>query len=432
MIDIPPTGTPKYLHSRGIEPRSAGFSAPGRLVIGAIALTPFTATLDYGLGTGSVFRMLPPILCGIATIWLSSRTAWGTPKPSLTDLGILAFIACTGLSAAYAIGILGREAAAQAIGFTVVAGHAVFFWLGCRVGELRTVLRMFVLAMLVAGLAGLVQRLLLEMGICTATVEIPARLENRCWFGGALTYAPELGRIRLPGTAASPWHWSWLLVVGAACAPALFSDRQRIWRFVGVVTSTVLVGCSFVSGQRVALVLVPLVALMASFAVLRISNRGKLVAGALLGFLALSVLILPPARDASADLADRWRASPPPQFVVDQWRWAVREKPGLLGHGPGAATSAARHFDDIVLVESVPAKRLFEVGWIGLVSWYLVVGLLAVGILRRWSGACRAARAVSVYVLVLGVMPWWYPTDTDPGNLLFWLFAGMLLREKAE
>ncbi len=399
------------------------------MLTGAVVLTPFAATFDYGLGTGSLFRMLPPILLWIATAWALSRSPRVWTNPSLADLGVAAFVVSSGLSAAYAVWILDRDAVAQAVGLAVVAGHAVFFWLGRRAGELRVVLRVFVAAMLVAGLAGLLQRFLLEVGICTATPEIPARLENRCLVGGALTYAPEFGRIRLPGTASSPWHWSWLLVAGAACAPALFSDRRRIWRILGAVTLLVLLACSFVSGQRLALVLVPLVGVAASLVALRVRGRRVAVAGAVLAVVALSSLALPSVRATVADLGDRWRAAPPPKFVIDQWRWAVRERPGPLGHGPGSATSAARHFEEIVLVESVPAKRLYEMGWIGLGCWYLVVVVFCAGLLRRYATSGRAARATSVYVLLLAVMPWWYPTDTDPGNLLFWLFAGMLLRE---
>ncbi|MEM7583399.1 MAG: hypothetical protein AAF560_08475 [Acidobacteriota bacterium] len=419
---------------RGVREAARDRARPAALALRCtlfgVALLPFAASLDYGLDT-RLFRLLPPVLLGVATVCVGMGLRGRLPRPSPIDAAVLALIVCSALSAAHAVVNLERSALAQTVGFAAVAGHAIFFWLGRQLGELRAILRVFVLAMLVAGLAGLAQRVLLDVGICTATSEIPARLENRCLVGGALTYAPELGRIRLPGTAASPWHWSWLLVAGAACAAALLSDGSLRWRRLGIAALVTLLACSFVSGQRVALVLVPLVAAAASLWALGITSRRLARAGLVALGLALLALMMPAGRAALADLGDRWRAAPPPQFVVEQWRWAVRERPGWLGYGPGSATSAARHFEGIVLIESVPAKRLYEGGWLGAGAWVVVVGALLVSILRRWADLGRAERAVSVYVLLLAVMPWWYPTDTDPGNLLFWLLAGMLQRTPA-
>lgn len=78
--------------------------------------------------------------------------------------------------------------------------------------------RMQIVLILVCCALGLVQYLLLLVGVCEGTRNaeggalFKASLEARCYVGGALVYSPSEGMIRLPGTFVAPWQWAWFLI----------------------------------------------------------------------------------------------------------------------------------------------------------------------------------------------------------------------------
>ncbi|MEO1299407.1 MAG: hypothetical protein AAFW75_27265, partial [Cyanobacteria bacterium J06636_16] len=102
---------------------------------------------------------------------------------------------------------------------------------------------------------------------------------------------------------------------------------------------------SVLSGQRIALALVPVVVLVLLVVTGQIVNLKKFLP---IGILLALVLTFLAARNPDLvnerveSLRGRWEASPPHTFVIQQLQWAQRRQQGLLGRGLGRATNAAR------------------------------------------------------------------------------------------
>lgn len=308
--------------------------------------------------------------------------------------------------------------------------------------ELDFLLRSQVVLILISCGLAFLQYLMLKTGRCPGTVGtggdlFKASLEARCLVGGSLLYAPEQGQIRLPGTFVAPWQWGWFLISSAFFAfGTAFSDRALLWRILGVVSIASVFITAFLSGQRIALALVPFaiaLLLILTGQILNLKRFIPVVIGLslILSFAATHNPELVTNRIESFQA--RWEAAPPQIFIANQFAWALEQQQGLLGRGLGRATNAARIFGETVLVETYHAKVVYEIGIIGLFLMLLVYTVLVLVTFKAYRSTKEPqlreyGASMFTFVLFISYFPYYYPLDVDPVNVYYWLAIGIALK----
>ncbi|MEL7141237.1 MAG: hormogonium polysaccharide biosynthesis protein HpsL [Cyanobacteria bacterium J06643_4] len=308
--------------------------------------------------------------------------------------------------------------------------------------DLLWFLRLQVILILIACGLGLIQFVMLRTGICAGTVGegvelFRADLDARCFVGGSLLYSPEVGTVRLPGTFVAPWQWAWFLISAVFFSFATtFSDESPFWRTVGLVSMVAVMTMAVVSGQRIALLLVPVSALILAMLTGQVKNLKRfLPIGILLGII-LAYLIINNPEIVQAQIQsfiNRWEASPPQQFIVGQIQRALREQRGIFGYGVGRATNSARIFGDTVLIETYHPKLIHEIGVLGLMAMLALYTTVTVATFRAYRKTKDKnlriyAASMWVFVLFISYWPYYYPLDVDPVSVYYWLAAGIILK----
>ena len=432
-----------------------GALAALRPVVGmalALATVPWTGTAAYALDAPWLTHALPLALLLPAAVRVAWERRHEKPTPGLRLLLLAGWIFAGLVSAALLLGRgpvspEDRPLLVGLVGFATIFGCVPAILLAPTLTESHRqspgLVRLLSASFLLACTLALVQAVLIESGQCPQTPDLKVSADNPCLVGGGYAHNTYYSSTRLPGTAASPWHWSWILIAGATITVVGWfrDDRGRILHAAAALS---IVAASYVSGQRVALVLVPVA--LASFAgagwlarqrlslrLLSLSAGAAVALGAIV--LGLSSLgALPQSLEIRiGDFGDRWRAASPSTFTRTQLEWVRHERPGLFGEGVGRGTNAARTFGSTRLVEAFPAKRLFETGWIGATLFLMLV----LEILRRSARrirSCSVDAAVDrsqlvviwLFVFVLAAYPTWYAVDTPPTHAVFWLAVGLL------
>lgn len=416
---------------------------------------PLSGTVTYALGGSPILQLAKdaiffPALCAVVIFCFKTKQPLIIP-PALkipliiyaTFLGaVLLFVNGTQqLSASGEIplfvGILGLKAL---VGYLLLI--TCIFYLIRTKQDLYFLLRSQVVLIIICCSLAFMQYLMLKTGRCEGTVGtgdelFKASLEARCLVGGALLYSPELGQIRLPGTFVAPWQWGWFLISSAFFAfGTAFSDRSPLWRLIGLISMAMVFVMAVLSGQRIALALVPFVILLLLIMTGQILNLKRflpIVIGLaiLLGFLAVRYPDVVSERLNS--LQGRWQAAPPQAFIAGQIQWAIDNQQGLLGRGLGRATNAARIFGKTVLVETYHSKVLYEIGPIGLLLMLINYTVLVVTTFRAYRSikdpSLRGYGAsMFTFVFFISYFPYYYPLDVDPVNVYYWLAAGIALK----
>jgi O-antigen ligase len=191
-----------------------------------------------------------------------------------------------------------------------------------------------------------------------------------------------------------------------------------------------------ISGQRIALVLVPVVIAILLILTGQVANLKRFLPigiglALVLGIAATTNPTIVQERWDST--VSRWEASPPHAFILGQFDWAINEKPGLLGKGLGRATNSTRIFGETKLVETFHPKVLYEIGLLGLLAFLAFVTHLTMITFKEYrSVRDKSLRSFSssfwVFVLIISYFPYWYPLDTDPVAVYYWFFAGVILK----
>jgi cell division protein FtsW (lipid II flippase) len=286
---------------------------------------------------------------------------------------------------------------------------------------------------------------MLKTGICVGTegtgaqgVDLfKASLQSRCFVGGALLYTPSQGQIRLPGTFVAPWQWGWFLISSAFFSfGTAFNDRSPFWRLVGIVSLVTVFVMAVVSGQRIALFLVPIVVGGLSILTGQVANLKRFVPiGVVLGLILVGLTIRNPEllQERIDSFEDRWNASPPHEFVMQQFEEVMVSQEGLLGNGVARATNGARIFGEIRLVETYHPKLLYELGPLGLLSIMLLYTAVTIATFKAyWKTKDKNLRGYAasmwVFILFISYFPYYYPLDVDPVSVYYWLAAGIALK----
>ncbi|MBE7380034.1 MAG: hypothetical protein F6J95_001315 [Leptolyngbya sp. SIO1E4] len=431
------------------------FKYPRYAIYGFIIYLPISGTVTYGLGGNAILQLAKdaiffPALFGVVLFCRKYKQALIIPQVIKIPLLILftflmaVLLLVNGsqqLSAVnetpILVGLLGLKAL---LGYSLLI--TCIYYLIRTKEDLYFLLRIQVILIIVCCALGFIQYFMLRTGICPGTQGtgeelFKASLESRCFVGGSLLYAPQVGQIRLPGTFVAPWQWGWFLISSAFFAfGTAFSDRSFIWRALGLVSMAVVMMMAVLSGQRIALALVPTSAIVLLVLTGQIFNLKRFIPVGIGLFLILSFLV---ARDPAivneriASFQDRWEASPPHEFIVQQLNWAQRQQRGFLGRGLGRATNSARIFGRTQLVETYHSKVLYEVGPFGLIMLLTLFTILTVSTFRAYRSIKDPnlrgyAASMWVFVLFISYNPYYYPLDVDPVNVYYWLAAGIVLK----
>lgn len=306
-----------------------------------------------------------------------------------------------------------------------------------RITRLQIVLILFCCVL------GVVQYLLLLVGVCEGTRNaeggalFKASLEARCYFGGALIYSPSEGMIRLPGTFVAPWQWAWFLISSTFFTFATgFSDPSILWRLISLGSMALVFVNAVISGQRIALALVPVCFMMCLVLTGQLANLKRFIPifGGLALILGIAIASNPTVlEERTASFTDRWQASPPYEFITQQFDEVAKNLDGPLGNGLGRATNSARALGETKLVETYYPKVLHEVGPVGLAGFVGLVTSLTVICFRTYRSVKNRnfrsyGAAMWVFILFISYNTYYYPLDVDPVAVYYWFAAGILLK----
>ncbi|MEO0457438.1 MAG: hormogonium polysaccharide biosynthesis protein HpsL [Cyanobacteria bacterium P01_A01_bin.114] len=417
---------------------------------------PFSGTVVYALGGSPILQLAKdafyiPALFGVIQFCRRKRLPILLPKSIGVPLGILFTIVVMTLLLVN----LPQQIQAGAgeyplvmgfLGLKILLGYlpliTCIYYLMRTKEDLYLLLRIQVVVVLIACSLGFVQYFMLKTGICAGTQGVgvdnfKAGLGARCFVGGSLLYSPEHGQIRLPGTFVAPWQWGWFLISSAFFSfGTTFNDRSPFWRLMGIISLVAIFIMAVVSGQRIALFLVPLAVGVLSILTGQLANLKRFVPiGVVLGLILVFLTIRnPEVLQARIDsFQDRWNASPPHEFVMQQFHEVTQEQKGLLGQGVARGTNAARVFGRVRLIETYHPKLLYELGPLGLVAVLALYATLTVSTFKAYRATKDKnlrgyAASMWVFVMFISFFPYYYPLDVDPVAVYYWLAAGITLR----
>ncbi|GBF79994.1 hypothetical protein AsFPU1_1395 [Aphanothece sacrum FPU1] len=407
-----------------------------KAVGGKVAYTPSYAVFHLAKD-GFYF----PALLGI----IISAKAWPQLlpkiKPLLIAIGlliisvVLTFFLINLPEKTYMMGLVGVKIFLSYIPL-IICGY---YWINTQ-EKLLYLNRVLLTVILIVCSLCLIQYLLLITGICAGNTGLEASAANKaslqaqCFVGGSLLYNPQLNLIRLPGTFVSPWQWSWFLIASSFISYGMSINESSFpWRMVSWSAITTVLIATLISGQRTALLLVPIIYLML---LLLTKNQNKKIS-IKLGIIAfLSIIIISQfgiVQEAIIDFIRRWQYSPPEKFMFEQFQWLADDRVEFLGYGLGKTASAARNLGQIQLIEIFYVKVIYEIGILGFIAFLCVVTTLTVLTFKayrslknpqlRGLGLC-----LWVFILFMSYNPYYYPLAVDPVAVYYWFIAGMLLK----
>lgn len=441
----------------GILYTALSFKYPRHALWAFLIYLPFGGTITYSIGNSPLLQLAKdgffiPALFGVIQYCRREQLPIFISKPLVAPLGILlAFCMFTLIfvNGAQQIspGHNGQPLAMGILGLKVFLGYVplivcAYYLLRDRKDLLFLMRLTVVLILTCCGLA-FIQYLFLKTGRCSGTRFAEgqdlfrASLSARCFVGGSLLYSPEHGQIRLPGTFVAPWQWGWFLISSAflAFGPA-FNDPKPLWRTLSLVSLASVFVLAVLSGQRIALALVPLTFVLLLVLTGQIIQLKRFLPTAVGLTLVLGIAALrnPEVLQTRIEsFQSRWAASPPYDFIVGQFKWAMSSTAGVLGSGLGRATNSARGLGETLLIETYYPKILYEVGLFGMLAFLVFVTVLTYVTFRAYrSLRDRTLRNIGaslwVFVLFISYNTYYYPLDVDPVAVYYWFFAGVILK----
>jgi hypothetical protein len=440
----------------GILAIALSFKYPRHALWAFLIYMPLGGTVIYSLGNSPVLQLAKdglylPALFSIVQYCRQKKLPIVVPKA--IKIPLIVTVICASLTLLLINGYQqfvtkpgGIPLGLGILGFKVLLGYSplvvcAYYLVRDRKDFLFLMRLSLLLIILCCGL-GLVQYLMLLTGICEGTRNAEgsalfrATTEARCFVGGSLLYSPSQGMIRLPGTFVAPWQWGWFLISTAFIAfPTAFNDPKPLWRILGLLGLGGVFVMAVVSGQRIALALVPsAVALLLIFTGQVTNLKRFLPIGVGLG------LVLGGAATQNAatvqeridSFVGRWNAAPPYEFILQQFQWSL-SRGGFLGRGIGRATNSARVLGDTVLIETYYPKLIYEIGVLGTIAFLILVTTLTIMSFRSYrSVRDRTLRsygaALWLFVCFISFNTYYYPLDVDPVAVYYWFFAGAVLK----
>lgn len=285
----------------------------------------------------------------------------------------------------------------------------------------------------------LIQYLLLINGICDGSVNLPdptfqrASLQARCFVGGSLLYYPKLNLIRLPGTFVAPWQWGWFLISGIFFTVATSQfDSAKKWQIIGWIGTVLVLIASLISGQRIALLIVPI--FFITLIILTEEKRKNLaIKLGIISFCGVISLSLPIVQQRIQNFIGRWVYSPPPKFIWQKWQYALNNQEGIFGNGLATTSSMARKLAPIKLIEVFYAQIIYEMGFLGLISFLALVSVAVFLTFKIYKSLQdKALKKFSIclwmFILFISYNIYYYPLMVDPVNVYYWFVLGILFK----
>ncbi|MEH2065228.1 MAG: hormogonium polysaccharide biosynthesis protein HpsL [Nostoc sp.] len=449
----------------GILVISLSYKYPRQALYAFIVYVPIGGTITYYLGNSPILQLAKdafyvPALIGL---WQTCRKQ-GLPIiiPQGIKIPLYIVLGCSLLTLLFvnggqqfnppSVGLLEKAEKEIPLGMGIL-GLKVFLGyvplIGCAYYLIRDkrdflfLSRLQIALTLICCVLGLIQYLLLITGVCHGTRGLEGNalfvtsLDARCYFGGALLYSPEEGVVRLPGTFVAPWQWAWFLISSTFFTFATgFTDPSLIWRVVGLGSLVTVFINAVISGQRIALALVPTCFVILLLLTGQIGNLKRFIPiGVGLALILGIAMVTNPVlvQERTESFTSRWDASPPQDFIIQQFAENWKNVDGPLGSGLGRATNSARAMGQTKLVETYYPKVLFEVGILGVLAFLgLVTSLTIMGFKTYRSIKNRNFRsygaALWVFILFISYNTYYYPLDVDPVAVYYWFFAGVLFK----
>ncbi|MEG3901687.1 hormogonium polysaccharide biosynthesis protein HpsL [Microcoleus sp. B4-C5] len=420
---------------------------------------PFSGTITYAIGGGNpAFQVAKdafyiPALIALIQSCKNKQLPLFIPKQMLSTFSILLMMAM--LTLIFVNGEMqlnprgGDKPILQGIlGLKVLIGYIPL--IACTYYLLRTkkdlvfFSRMHIVLAIVCCLLGLIQYLLLQSGKCAGTrgmigAELyKATLEARCFVGGSLVFSPEVKFVRLPGTFVAPWQWAWFLISNAFLTFAsAFCDPSFWWRVIGLFGMALVFANAVISGQRAALVMVPVATAILLVLTGQLVNLKRFIPiGAGLAILLFVGAAINPGiiEQRWESFVSRWNAAPPQQFLFNQFEQSnnfIIDRP--LGRGVGRATNSTRIFGATQLIETFQPKLIYELGYPGMISFQMMLLHLAFLTFRAYrSVKDKSLRSYGasfwVFVAFITINTQYYPLDVDPVSVYYWVLAGAILK----
>ena len=440
----------------GITCLVLSYKFPRAALYGFILYMPFSGTVTYAISSGgsAVLQLAKdgfyiPACVAVFMLCIKQKQPLVIPKSIQVPLGILLTFCLATLLFVNGLQQLtskGEQPVLMGIlGLKVLIGYlplitCTFYLIRDR-KDLELLLRMQAGLIITCCALAFVQYMFLKTGRCEGTTGTGAELfqasiDARCFVGGSLLYTPEQGQIRLPGTFVAPWQWGWFLISSAFWGfTVAFSDPKWYWRIIGLCSLAVTFVMSVLSGQRIALALVPVAIVIQLILSGQIANLKRFIpVGVGLAFILGVAVANNPAivQERVQSFQDRWQASPPTAFIEEQIEWSIAQQEGIFGQGLGRATNSARTFGKTALVETYHPKVLYEIGPLGLFALLGLFTTLVVSTFKiyrsvkqpelRNYGAC-----LWVFVLFISYFPYYYPLDVDPVAVYYWFAVGIIV-----
>ena len=424
-----------------------------------IIYIPFSGTVTYMLGGNSLLQLAKdafyiPALIGVIQMCRQKRLQILLPEAIKVPLVlvltiVLINILLVNIPQQIQGGGTEKPILMGVLGLKILLGYlpviTCIYYLMRTSEDLYFLLRIQTVLVITACVLGFTQYLMLKTGICSGTEGLGAQgvdlfkasLQSRCFVGGALLYSPSQGQIRLPGTFVAPWQWGWFLISSAFFSfGTAFNDRSPFWRLMGIVSLVTVFVMAVVSGQRIALFLVPVVVAGLSILTGQVANLKRFVPiGVVLGLILVGLTIRNPEllQERVDSFQDRWNASPPHEFVIQQFEEVMVSQEGILGNGVARATNGARIFGEIRLVETYHPKLLYELGPLGLIFILLLYTAVTIATFKAYrktrdKNLRGYAASMWVFILFISYFPYYYPLDVDPVSVYYWLAAGIALK----
>ncbi|NEU73969.1 hypothetical protein PI95_015735 [Hassallia byssoidea VB512170] len=441
------------------------FKYPRQALFAFIIYVPLGGTITYYIGNSPILQLAKdafyiPALISIWQVSKRQRLPLLIPKALKTPLYIL-LASCT-ITLLFVNGAqqfspppagLLQDAPKEVplgmgiLGLKVFLGYlpliTCYYYLIRNKRDFLFLSRLQVVLILVSCILGFIQYFLLLTGICEGTRNavggdlFKATLEARCYIGGSLVYSPSQGMIRLPGTFVAPWQWAWFLISSTFFTFGTgFSDPSILWRIVGLGSLVTVFVNAVISGQRIALALVPTCFILLLLLTGQLGNLKRFIPlGMGLALILTIAAITNPTvvQERTESFVGRWNASPPQQFIMDQFEENWKNVAGPFGSGLGRATNSARALGQTKLVETYYPKVLYEVGIFGLLAFLGLVTTLTVVCHRAYRSIKNRnlrsyAASMWVFVLFISYNTYYYPLDVDPVAVYYWFTAGILLK----
>ncbi|MBK1990151.1 hypothetical protein A0J48_021925 [Sphaerospermopsis aphanizomenoides BCCUSP55] len=433
------------------------YKYPRPALFAFIIYVPFAGTVIYWLGNSPILQLAKdafffPVAIALWQTCKKKKQPFIVPKAIKTPFMLL-FGCCmltlvminggqqlspSGGDIPIGVGILGLKVF---IGYVPVI--TCIYYLIRNQQDFWLLSRIQIVMIIVCGVLGVMQYILLTIGVCKGTVGVEgdalfkASLDARCYVGGALLYTPEQGVIRLPGTFVAPWQWAWFLISSTFFTFATtFSDKSVLWRLISLAGLALVFVNAVISGQRIALALVPVCFVLLLLFTGQLGNLKRFIplGGAFALILVIAMAANPAlVQDRIDSFVGRWNASPPHQFIFEQFEDNWKDVDTPIGSGLGRATNSARVLGSTKLVETYYPKLLHEVGIVGVMAFLSFVTSITIAARKTYRSIKNRnlrtyGASMWVFVLLISYNTYYYPLDVDPVAVYYWLCAGIIFK----